>query len=194
MQRAIFLADHPALDFINTHAQPGGVATEWIGDGDSLLSWLRETSLISHADERAIRSAFTRADIDQAAKDARSVRQWFRGAVTEKLTTAALQAVTRRLNAILKEDERLSLIEAEGDLSWRTQRLWRSPKSILGPIAEQMGKLLTEENTSLIRQCGGEDCTIVFLDRTKSHKRRWCSMAACGNRAKVAAWRARSEN
>jgi predicted RNA-binding Zn ribbon-like protein len=193
MQPAIFLADHPALDFVNTHAQPGGIATEWIGDGDSFLFWLRESSLISQADERAIRSASTHADIDQAAKDARSLRQWFRGAISEELTPASLQAATRRLNAILKEDERLTLLDAEDGLGWKIQRLWRSPKSILGPIAEQMGKLLTEEDTSLIRKCGGEDCTIVFLDRTKSHKRRWCSMAACGNRAKVAAWRARSE-
>jgi predicted RNA-binding Zn ribbon-like protein len=192
MEPALFLADHPALDFVNTRAQPGGIATEWIGDGEALLSWLRDSSLVSQADERAIRSAFTRTALDHAAKDARSLRQWFREAVTEKLTPAGLQAATRRLNAILKEDEQLRLLDAEGGLAWKTQRLWRGPKSILGPIAEQMGKLLTEEDTNLIRQCGGEDCTIVFLDRTKSHKRRWCSMAACGNRAKVAAWRARS--
>jgi predicted RNA-binding Zn ribbon-like protein len=55
-----------------------------------------------------------------------------------------------------------------------------------------MGQLLMQEDLSLVRQCGGEDCTIIFLDRTKSHRRRWCSMAACGNRAKVAAFRARS--
>ncbi|HEV7690325.1 MAG TPA: CGNR zinc finger domain-containing protein [Hyphomonadaceae bacterium] len=192
MQSALFLADHPALDFVNTHAQPDGVPTEWVGDGDALISWLRESSLIPHGDERAIRAAFTRADLDQVAKDARSLRQWFRGAVTEKLTPALLQAATRRVNAILKDDEQVRLLDMEDALDWKTQRLWRSPKSILGPIAEQMGKLLTEEDTNLIRQCGGEDCTIVFLDRTKSHKRRWCSMAACGNRAKVAAWRARS--
>ncbi|MGO9268383.1 MAG: CGNR zinc finger domain-containing protein [Candidatus Binataceae bacterium] len=26
----------------------------------------------------------------------------------------------------------------------------------------------------------------MFLDRTKAHARRWCSMAVCGNRAKAA--------
>nr|WP_254214234.1 CGNR zinc finger domain-containing protein [Burkholderia multivorans] len=30
-----------------------------------------------------------------------------------------------------------------------------------------------------------------FLDRTKSHRRRWCSKALCGNRQKVAAFRRR---
>jgi predicted RNA-binding Zn ribbon-like protein len=191
---AIFLADHPALDFVNTRARPGGIDTDWIERGDTLLAWLREASLVTSADDRAIRAAFSASDLDQTAKEARALRQWFRELVTEeKLPPAALQTAARRLNGILKEDEQLSLLDAGETPGWRTQRLWRNPKSILGPIAEQMGKLLTEEDISLIRQCGGEDCTIVFLDRTKSHKRRWCSMAACGNRAKVAAWRARSE-
>jgi predicted RNA-binding Zn ribbon-like protein len=44
----------------------------------------------------------------------------------------------------------------------------------------------------LIRACEGSACTILFLDRTKAHARRWCSMAICGNRAKVAAYRARA--
>jgi predicted RNA-binding Zn ribbon-like protein len=190
---AIFLADHPALDFVNTLASPAGVLTEWAGTGDALVGWLREASLVSSADERVIRSAFSAGDIDQAAKEARALRQWFRELITnERLATPALQSAARRLNGFLKEDERLTLLDAGDAPGWRTQRLWRSPKSVLGPIAEQMGKLLTGEDMSLVRQCGGEDCTILFLDRTKSHKRRWCSMAACGNRAKVAAWRARS--
>jgi predicted RNA-binding Zn ribbon-like protein len=63
---------------------------------------------------------------------------------------------------------------------------------VLAPVAEEMARLLIEEDLSLVRQCGGDDCTIVFLDRTKAHKRRSCSMAACGNRAKVAAFRARA--
>jgi predicted RNA-binding Zn ribbon-like protein len=29
-----------------------------------------------------------------------------------------------------------------------------------------------------------------FFDRTKSHRRRWCSMAVCGNRHKAARFRA----
>jgi predicted RNA-binding Zn ribbon-like protein len=43
----------------------------------------------------------------------------------------------------------------------------------------------------LIRECEGSVCSLLFLDRTKAHGRRWCSMALCGNRAKAAAHRAR---
>ncbi|MBD2103918.1 CGNR zinc finger domain-containing protein [Leptolyngbya sp. FACHB-261] len=38
---------------------------------------------------------------------------------------------------------------------------------------------------TLLRCCEGANCTFWFHDRTKSHARRWCSMAICGNRAKA---------
>jgi predicted RNA-binding Zn ribbon-like protein len=33
---------------------------------------------------------------------------------------------------------------------------------------------------------------LLFLDTSRSHTRRWCSMEQCGNRSKVAAFNARS--
>lgn len=42
-----------------------------------------------------------------------------------------------------------------------------------------------------LKECAGEDCRSVFFDRSKNHSGRWCSMSACGNRAKVRSWRER---
>ncbi len=42
-----------------------------------------------------------------------------------------------------------------------------------------------------LKLCAAEDCRAVFYDRSKNHSARWCSMQACGNRAKVRAWRQR---
>lgn len=44
---------------------------------------------------------------------------------------------------------------------------------------------------SQLKQCANDDCRAVFYDRSKNRSGRWCSMASCGNRAKVRAWRAR---
>ena len=41
------------------------------------------------------------------------------------------------------------------------------------------------------RECGAPDCRSVFYDRSKNHSGRWCTMAECGNRAKVRAYRER---
>ena len=52
------------------------------------------------------------------------------------------------------------------------------------PIAEAAADLICIEDFRLIRSGGEFARTPVFLDRTKAHTRRRCSMAVCGNRAK----------
>lgn len=42
------------------------------------------------------------------------------------------------------------------------------------------------------RYCCGGDCPIVFLDLSRAGRRTWCSMARCGNRAKVRAFISRT--
>jgi predicted RNA-binding Zn ribbon-like protein len=42
-----------------------------------------------------------------------------------------------------------------------------------------------------IRECAAEDCSLLYLDTSRSGNRRWCSMQRCGNRAKVRAFRER---
>ncbi|MFI4982934.1 MAG: CGNR zinc finger domain-containing protein, partial [Nevskiales bacterium] len=59
------------------------------------------------------------------------------------------------------------------------------------PVAEAVASLLAQGDFTLVRTCESSDCTLWFHDHTKSHRRRWCSMAQCGNRQKVAAFRAR---
>src|SRR5436190_1196254 len=42
--------------------------------------------------------------------------------------------------------------------------------------------LLTSDSRGLVRQCEDAGCGWLFLDRSNARKRRWCSMADCGNR------------
>jgi predicted RNA-binding Zn ribbon-like protein len=42
-----------------------------------------------------------------------------------------------------------------------------------------------------VKACRGDDCRWVFIDGSRNTSRRWCAMAACGNRAKTAAFRDR---
>jgi predicted RNA-binding Zn ribbon-like protein len=37
-----------------------------------------------------------------------------------------------------------------------------------------------------IRECVHENCILTFFDTSQNGRRRWCSMALCGNRAKAA--------
>jgi predicted RNA-binding Zn ribbon-like protein len=55
----------------------------------------------------------------------------------------------------------------------------------------QIAALITKEQPSLVKDCAGSTCTLWFLDQSKAHRRLFCSPSACGNRAKVAAFRDR---
>lgn len=59
--------------------------------------------------------------------------------------------------------------------------------SVLWPVARDVALLLTSRDLGLVRLCADQDCGWVFIDRSRSHQRRWCSMRDCGNRAKVRA-------
>jgi hypothetical protein len=53
-----------------------------------------------------------------------------------------------------------------------------------------MFRLTPEDDFACVKACEGQVCSLLSLDKT-ARARRWCSMAICGNRAKVAAFRAR---
>lgn len=58
---------------------------------------------------------------------------------------------------------------------------------LLAPIAEAGALLLATEDPRRVRRCAAPDCGQWYLDSSKNQRRRWCSMAVCGNRSKVAA-------
>lgn len=66
-----------------------------------------------------------------------------------------------------------------------------SPASLLWPMANAVVHLVTSDKFEFVRQCEAHDCVLLFHDLSKSHRRRWCDMATCGNRMKVAAFRSR---
>jgi predicted RNA-binding Zn ribbon-like protein len=55
----------------------------------------------------------------------------------------------------------------------------------------QDSKLIAPGDLALIRKCESDKCVLWFYDTTKGHKRRWCSMATCGNRHKIRKFRAK---
>jgi predicted RNA-binding Zn ribbon-like protein len=58
----------------------------------------------------------------------------------------------------------------------------------LWPIAHSAGELLASDELQYVRPCAAENCQWLFLDVSKNHKRVWCDMKKCGNRAKAKAF------
>ncbi len=188
-----FVGDHLAMDLLNSRAVPGGVEVEWLSDGGDLAAWLAAAGL---AVPRA-----TAKEWDASAAEVRRLREAFRRFADRhagRPLTAAAAAELAGVNAVLARGDgyrQVGPADPAGGrpLAWhRRRRPPRSPAdAVLLPLAEAIGDLVTTADFSLVRRCEGTGCTLGFLDRTKSHARRWCDMAVCGNRAKAAAHRAR---
>lgn len=203
----ILIGDHLALDFVNSLAAPAGKPIEWLGSGDDFVAWLEAARAI----DAGIATRFAAETdplgaFDAVAAQARNLREWLRGFVARHAGTALDETALEELHAVnhlLARDDCFLQIEARGEsaseesneampaLRWRRERRWATPEALLLPIAEAIGDLVCEVDFRLVRRCENPACTLVFHDRTKSHARRWCSMAVCGNRAKAAAHRAR---
>jgi predicted RNA-binding Zn ribbon-like protein len=206
-----FIADHLGLDFLNTIAVPVDTKVEWLSSGEDLLAWLRQAGLGPDKVLHDFRKSAVPGELDAIAAQARALRDWFKSFVYRHmgrpLESTALGEL-EPLNQLLARDEEFGQIvlrdrqhEQEhdrtqeksgiGGLAWRPQRRWQSPESLLFPIARSLADLVCTENFTYVKACEGPPCTLLFVDRTRGHARRWCSMSVCGNRAKQAAHRNR---
>jgi predicted RNA-binding Zn ribbon-like protein len=108
-------------------------------------------------------------------------------AIASALNAASLDEPARAvLNRIAAGAAAAPSLTSEGRLVLRG-----SAATLLTALARDAVRLFGSE-TGRIRQCESANCSIFFLDTSRSGRRRWCSMAACGNKAKVAALRSRA--
>ena len=87
----------------------------------------------------------------------------------------------------MKETPARSALQRIGaGFGWRVEgsRLTNAP-ALLAPALWSAGDLLTGPQLARVRECANDKCLWLFLDESKNGTRRWCSMSACGNRAKA---------
>ncbi len=73
-------------------------------------------------------------------------------------------------------------------------RLSGDVRGLLAELAREGVSLLGGDFSHRIRQCEGPPCAVLFVDTSRKGDRRWCSMSACGNKAKVAGFRRRERS
>jgi predicted RNA-binding Zn ribbon-like protein len=180
-----FIGDHLAINFINTLRTPLGEPFEVFKTDEDVKDWL------------------LRAGVSTPSGTAK----WPAGTLVQKarqLREIALKAVLARkagkrisldaLNSFLEHATSYPQLVKRSGSKIEIKKIYsgRIVEEFLASIAESVADLLVNEDFELIRQCAGTTCVLWFYDRTKAHRRRWCSPTGCGNRAKVAAFRARS--
>ncbi|HEY0503081.1 MAG TPA: ABATE domain-containing protein [Lysobacter sp.] len=179
------VGDHLALDLLNTEARNQGQAVDYWTTDEDVRRWLvRQGVAAGNAPHATPTDLLLRG---------RELRDAVRKAISARKAggPVAIDALNRYLQAyqtspLLQRDD-------AGGLALTRIGSGDGAASLLGPVAEAAAQLLVEGDFGLVRQCEHPDCVLWFYDRTKSHKRRWCSMAQCGNRHKAAQFRKRSQ-
>jgi predicted RNA-binding Zn ribbon-like protein len=97
----------------------------------------------------------------------------------------ALLRITEGHDELLQQDQawRIEYIAREDGLDW-----------LLAAIARSAAEIVVEGAKAPIRLCANPRCGLFFYDASRTHRRRWCSMASCGNRSKVAAFARKHAN
>jgi len=179
----LVLADHPALDLLNTRMVVDGQRRDLLNSDADAARWLEQIGF-GRATEVAVGDG-------QLLARLRKLRDCI-----ERLLAARREnrvADPAVLNAfLLRVVPQLVWEEAGAPVLDRLHQ-GDAGHQRLGRLAYAAAELLAEGDFSLVRKCESAECTLMFYDRTKSHKRRWCSMALCGNRHKVAEFRKRRQ-
>jgi predicted RNA-binding Zn ribbon-like protein len=66
-------------------------------------------------------------------------------------------------------------------------------RSLMSSVARDAIGVFGGPRAARLKRCEGSRCALLFVDTSRSGRRRWCSMERCGNRAKAAAHRRRKK-
>ncbi len=183
-------ADDLCLAFADTLYWRGTVRpTEELRGVDEVLDWLGSNGGV---DPASIAEARARCRSDPAAASSllaatvrirESIYGVFAAAVSGREPPEAdWQVFAAALHAA---PPRASLCRREGHYLWALDDARASVEILLAGVLWSAADLLASPRLDRVRLCANERCGWVFLDDSKSANRRWCSMSACGNRAKA---------
>lgn len=175
-EKFYIIGNNPALDFINT--------ADYDLTLENLLSWAVAVKLVGVSEVENLAEKWK----DEQMPEVSFFRERLRKTVINLVNKKTLSSKEISwINRILREKGAYSeLGVTEGGFSKSIRIDLSEPNKILIPITESFVDLICYGQTDYLRKCERTECILYFYDTTKNHKRRWCSMAICGNRAKAA--------
>jgi len=179
-----FLAGNLALDFVNTVAYRfhREKLTDHLQTAEEVRRWANQ----AHLPDLALINACRRMS-KPVLRRVRGVREQlftiFHAIASDETVSVE---VLRRIGNALHECRAKQCLSVQGvEVLWTWRAGTGCSDFLLYPIIAAATDLLTSASRVLVRQCADEGCGWLFLDRSNAGKRRWCSMADCGNRNKA---------
>ena len=164
----VLLAGRPALDLCNT--QLGG--TELIAEPEDLARWFVSAGLTDHPPSVSRRELAYAHDLRDRLRPALLTSD---GPLVAGIAEDWLGRTPGRL--CIEQSTLTPRFEPE-----------RQTSCCLLVAAVLDGLDLVRETPGRVRECAGPSCPVIYLDTSRNHSRRWCSMEVCGARAKASTY------
>ncbi len=179
------------LDFVNLPFDPGDSRPR-AGSWPQLIDFMSDKGVVSGEKSEELRAL---PESDPRAAETLLAQAERLGEGMRRAFTAILTNQRVHREAVEPINQILRVTEGHDELEWRGDR-WRlgflakeeGLEWLLAAIARSGAELVAEGAANRLRQCGNANCQVLFYDDSRTHRRRWCSMAHCGNRNKVAAF------
>ncbi|MES9851732.1 MAG: CGNR zinc finger domain-containing protein [Candidatus Thiodiazotropha sp. L084R] len=172
----VFLGNNPAVDFVNTEVIMRGQRVDLLPTAEDLARWAESANLPldlpvsqkSFTDALVLRNALSK--IFSARIDGQQGTQQVLDTINRHLlryTTHQVLTIKENKYVLVPDNSKLKVA------------------MLLEYLAHTGATLLTSNQAKQLKRCSNPDCILLFVDTSRSRKRRWCSMETCGNRAKV---------
>jgi predicted RNA-binding Zn ribbon-like protein len=182
-----WLGGRPAIDLVNTLRERWRRRVETLVSPADLGLWLVEAGLLSEPPR------MTRALLVEARELREAIDLCVQAALARD---AAPRAAVAQIDGWLGHAAvRPRLTIGDGGAPELGERKpGDAARAALAEIALDAARMLGTDEAQRIRVCASETCSARFYDRSPAGRRRWCSMATCGNEAKARRHRARAKS
>jgi predicted RNA-binding Zn ribbon-like protein len=181
---------HISLDLTNTvDNRTSGNPVDNLHSYEDLLAFAQQTGVIGSNDAQQLARAAVRNPkaAHKVLQETIAVREAlfsiFSAITVEKQPPSS---ALDQLNQSLRQASAHRILSpGHGEFSWKLSAPNDALERVLWPFVLQGADLLASPDLAKVRECASETCGWLFLDKSKSHSRRWCDMKGCGNRDKA---------
>lgn len=173
----VFVGGNLALDFVGTLNQRNTTSVEQLGSPTELSNWFTTARILDTA------PAAGAGDLVAAL----SLREALFGVIRALIDGTRMPRADLDAVNLAAEHPPPTVQVTHAGRRHRTGDV----RAALAAIARDGLDLFDRDDDGVLKWCADPACTHPFLDRSRGHRRRWCDMAGCGDRAKAAAYRAR---
>lgn len=190
------VAGHAILDFVNTVEYRGRKeSSDRLITFSDLVEWCEIAGVLSHHEKNRLSKSHivNSQEAASALRSARILREHLR------ILLDPLHRETQAFEVSLAAFQRFAAkLRLQVDYDMGAERFYfdvrvDTPWDIVSRLLDRAGHFLVDSPKLRVKQCNGPNCDWLFVDTSKTGRRRWCQPGTCGNIMRVRRFRERQQ-